>query len=100
MRLPSASSVRADEESRASVVDLWLIKNYVDVSALEGLPPLDLGRPLPWDQVVPLGYAAAYLALSESFNQVWRPKSELLEMVETVTTGLGLSEESRGHVIG
>lgn len=80
---------------------MWLIEKYVDVPALADLPPLDLERPLPWDQTVPLGYAAAYVALHETFHQVWRAKPVLAEMVGEVATEFGLSGDvQRGHVIG
>ena len=78
-----------------------MIEKYVDVPALDSLPPLDLDKPLPWDQTVPLGYSAAFLALHETFDQIWRPKPVLMEMVDDVAAQFDLdSDVERGHVIG
>jgi len=65
------------------------------------LPVLDLDNPLPEDQVIPLGFQAAYLALHETFLEIWRPKSIVEKMVDTVAGKLALNtEQERGHVIG
>lgn len=82
-------------------MDLWIIKEYVDLPQMATLPALDLDHPLPADQTVPSGVEGAFLALHQVFQDIWRPRSIVNAMVANVVDKWGLdSTEDRGHVIG
>ena len=83
-------------------MDELLIDRYIDAANIKALPPLDLDRPLPYDDIVPAGERDLFLAEHEAFMTVWRPKPSLDAMVQEVRAEFGLTEtsEARGHVIG